>query len=152
MLVGDEVTNVTLKIVRGEKKRGVVDIMLESRFAGKIAATFQAKEQGITGMIVSDNSETKADMEKRLDEIIKAMGEDAEVKVAYVKDLDLVQFSSAISSRGTRDAASDLAEGNASTKSGEQKAVTENTTYEVQTTRLYRIAESFIKTIKEIYK
>lgn len=148
VLVGDEVTNVTLKIVRGVEKRGVVDIMLESQFAGKIAATFQAKEHGITGMIVSDRSETRDDIEKRLDEILGGLGEYAEVRVAYMKDLDLVQFSNG----GSAKIQNDLAEGRATAKSMEQNEIAENAEFEVQTTRLYRIAESFIKTVKQIYK
>ena len=150
VLVGDEVTNVTLKIVRGVEKRGVVDIMLESKFAGKIAATFQAKEHGVTGMIASDRSETKDDMEKRLDEIIGGLGEEAEVRVAYVKDLNLIQFSNSSSSKG--ETVNDLAEGKSTAKTTEQNESPENTEYEVQTTRLYRIAESFIKVVKQIYK
>ena len=150
VLVGDEVTNVTLKIVRGVEKRGVVDIMLESKFAGKIAATFQAKEHGVTGMIASDRSETKDDMEKRLDEIIGGLGEEAEVRVAYVKDLNLMQFLNGSSLKG--ETVNDLAEGKSTAKTTEQNEATENTEYEVQTTRLYRIAESFIKVVKQIYK
>ena len=154
VLVGDEVTNVTLKIVRGVEKRGVVDIMLESRFSGKIAATFQAKEKGISGVIATDRSETKEDMTARLDEILGALQEDAtEVKVAYIPDLDLTHFSNAIVSKGHADSAIDALEGKVSAgKASEEEAVTDNADYEVQTKRLYRIAESFIKTIKEVYK
>ena len=150
VLVGDEVTNVTLKIVRGVEKRGVVDIMLESKYAGKIAATFQAKEHGITGMIVSDRNETKEDMEERLADIISGLGEEAEVHVAYMKDLNLMQFSNGAVEKG--DMLNDLAEGKSTAKSVEQKETLENGAFEVQTTRLYRIAESFIKVIKQNYK
>ena len=150
VLVGDEVTNVTLKIVRGAQKRGIVDIVLESQFAGKIAATFQAKENGISGMIASDRIEAKEDLEKRLSEIASGLGEEAELRVAYVKDLNLTQFSNTGLTKG--EVANDLAEGNATAKSKEQTESAQNADYEVQTTRLYRIAESFIKTIKQIYK
>lgn len=152
VLVGDEVTNVTLKIVRGVEKRGVVDILLESQFAGKIAATFQAKKQGITGMIASDRNETKADMEERLSEIISGLGEEAEVKVAYVKDLNLMQFSGAGLAKGISESANDFAEARGTAQSTEMLEDAENADYEVQTTRLYRIAESFIKVIKQLYK
>ena len=46
----------------------------------------------------------------------------------------------------------DLAEGFSTAKSQADNVSEQNTDYEVQTTRLYRIAESFIKTIKQIYK
>ena len=150
VLVGDEITNVTLKIVRGVEKRGVVDIMLESQLSGKIAATFQAKEHGISGMIASDNYETKEDMEKRLDEIISGLGEDANVHVSYMKDLNLMKFLNGVSEKG--ESVNDLAEGRTTAKSIEQNEIMDNAEYEVQTSRLYRIAESFIKVVKQIYK
>lgn len=52
-------TNVSLKIVRGVETKGIVDIMLESEMSGKIAATFQAKEEGISGLVVTDKQETR---------------------------------------------------------------------------------------------
>ena len=52
-------TNVSLKIVRGVETKGIVDIMLESEMSGKIATTFQAKEEGISGLVVTDKQETK---------------------------------------------------------------------------------------------
>ena len=138
VLVGDEITNVTLKIVRGVEKRGVVDIMLESKFAGKIAATFQALEKGISGVIATDNRETQESMTASLGNIINALSEeDAKVKVAYIKDLDLTHFTNALVTSENQDSAIDQVD----------EAV-----YEVQTTRLYRIAESFIKVVRENYK
>ena len=47
VMVNDELMNVSVKIVRGVDKKGIVDIMMESELRGKIAATFQAKEDGI---------------------------------------------------------------------------------------------------------
>ena len=46
--------NVSVKIVRGVDKKGIVDIMMESELRGKIAATFQAKEDGIHGLVATD--------------------------------------------------------------------------------------------------
>jgi len=144
VLVGDEVTNVTLKIVRGVEKRGVVDIMLESQLAGKIAATFQAKEKGISGMIATDNADTKADMEQRINLFSEALQEketeDVDVKVAYIPDLDLNHFSTAVGLKDT----SGIAE--------KTEAPADADAYQVQTTRLYRMAEAFIRVVKETYK
>lgn len=144
VLVGDEVTNVTLKIVRGVEKRGFVDIILESQLSGKIAATFQAKEKGISGMIATDNQDTKEDMLKRLDQFVKAVqGEDiqsADIKVAYITDLDLNHFSNMVVSKDIADVAD------------KKEASADTDAYRIQTTRLYRMAEAFIHTVKEIYK
>ncbi|MBR5565419.1 MAG: hypothetical protein IKW08_04550 [Roseburia sp.] len=144
VLVGDEVTNVTLKIVRGVEKRGMVDILLESQLSGKIAATFQAKEKGISGMIATDNPDTKDDMLKRLDQFAKALqGEDiesADIKVAYITDLDLNHFSNTPVSKDSADVA------------GKTEASADTDAYQIQTTRLYGLAEAFIRVVKEIYK
>lgn len=144
VLVGDEVTNVTLKIVRGVEKRGMVDIMLESQLSGKIAATFQAKEKGISGMIATDNPDTKDDMLKRLDQFAKALqGEDiesADIKVAYITDLDLNHFSNTPVSKDSADVA------------GKTEASADTDASQIQTTRLYGMAEAFIRVVKEIYK
>ena len=51
VMVNDELMNVSVKIVRGVDKKGIVDIMMESELRGKIAATFQAKEDGIHGLV-----------------------------------------------------------------------------------------------------
>lgn len=144
VLVGDEVTNVTLKIVRGVEKRGMVDIVLESQLSGKIAATFQAKEKGISGMIATDNPDTKDDMLKRLDQFVKALrGEDiesADINVAYIKDLDLNHFSNMAVSKDSADV------------TGKTEASADTDAYQIQTTRLYGMAEAFIRVVKEIYK
>lgn len=144
VLVGDEVTNVTLKIVRGVEKRGMVDILLESQLSGKIAATFQAKEKGISGMIATDNPDTKDDMLKRLDQFAKALqGEDiesADIKVAYITDLDLNHFSNTPVSKDSADVA------------GKAEASADTDASQIQTTRLYGMAEAFIRVVKEIYK
>ena len=144
VLVGDEVTNVTLKIVRGVEKRGMVDIILESQLSGKIAATFQAKEKGISGMIATDNPDTKDDMLKRLDQFAKALqGEDiesADINVAYITDLDLNHFSNMTVSKDSADVI------------GKAEASADTDAYQIQTTRLYGMAEAFIRVVKEIYK
>ena len=144
VLVGDEITNVTLKIVRGVEKCGMVDVILESQLSGKIAATFQAKEKGISGMIATDNPDTKDDMLKRLNQFAKALqGEDiesADIKVAYITDLDLNHFSNTMVVKEGADVL------------GKTEAPADTDAYQIQTTRLYGMAESFIRVVREIYK
>ena len=126
VLVGDEVTNITLKIVNGVEKRGRVDILLESRISGKIAATFQAKEHRILGTIVTDDAHTKEGMLQQLETFKNAIVEKEEefdLKVAFMKDIDLNQF-----------------------------IVQQRTEEQISNTRLYRIAESFIRVVKEYYE
>lgn len=145
VLVGDEVTNVTLKIVHGVEKRGMVDIMLETQFAGKIAATFQASETGISGMIATSDIRTGEAMTEQADQLASALqnGEDVtvDIKTVHVPNLDLNHFSNTATAR-EKDEVSEP-----------EKEASENTdAYKVQTTHLYKIAETFIQAVKETYK
>lgn len=136
VLVSDGVVNVSLKIVRGVDKKGVVDIMMESELRGKIAATFQAKEQGIQGLIATEQQETKALLEEQSEALTESLGEEAvELRYAHISDLDLNQFSMGMFG----------VDANA-----QSDAPQEGEAYQVQTTRLYQIAESFIKQMREV--
>ena len=55
----DGVTGMKLSIVRGEDKKGLVDIFLEDKKCGRVAAYFEAKENSVSAMIVTDNEQTK---------------------------------------------------------------------------------------------
>ena len=48
-----------LRIVRGEDKKGLVDIFLEDKKCGRVAAYFEAKENSVSAMIVTDDEQTK---------------------------------------------------------------------------------------------
>ncbi|MCI8390705.1 MAG: hypothetical protein HFI35_08510 [Roseburia sp.] len=136
VLVQDGVVNVSLKIVRGADKKGIVDVMMESGLRGKIAATFQAKAHGIKGFVASENPETEKLLKEHADELTAALGEEAEMSYAGIRDLDLDQFSSGVFGI------------NAKTQTEETDAETED--YQVQTTRLYHIAETFIRQLREV--
>lgn len=136
VLTGDGVVNVSLKIVRGVDKKGVVDIMMESELRGKIAATFQAKDQGIQGFVATEWQDTKALLEGQSDAFKESLGEEeVELCYAHISDLDLNQFSMGMFGA------------NAAVQSD---APQESEAYQVQTTRLYQIAESFIKQMREV--
>lgn len=136
--VNDELLNVSLKIVRGVDKKGVVDITMESNMHGKIAATFQAKEEGLNGFVAAENRETKELLEESVQQLAKLLTENenlsTDIHCAYVNDLDLNHFSNAVL-------------GNEASSATEENSSREN--YKIQTARLYHIAESFIRTIKE---
>lgn len=138
VLVNDEMMNVSVKIVRGVDKKGIVDIMMESELRGKIAATFQAKRNDISGLIATDNSETKQLFEQELEALTEALSKEGEevsdIHCAYIEDLDLNHFSMGM--YGVE----------AGSETGADK---ESESYKVQTSRLYHIAERFIKNIKE---
>ena len=149
VLVGDKVTNVSLKIVRGVETKGIVDIMLESEMSGKIAATFQAKEEGISGLVVTDKQETRDLLADQMGFLASAIQESDGEQV----DLDLNHFSGVASGKSgnvtfVNDSAASTKE--AVDKEGQStEGKKEDSVYKVQTARLYHIAEAFLKTIRE---
>lgn len=138
VLVSDGIVNVSLKIVRGSDKKGVVDIMLESELRGKIAATFQAKQDGISGFVAASEKDTRELLAEGTDALADQLKEeetDIKIHCAHIKDLEFSHFSMGLFGVDA-DSATD---GNSNDEN-----------YKVQTARLYHIAESFIRTIKEV--
>lgn len=139
---GDSVTGVSLKVVRGKKEKGLVDIMFEGGRMGKVAAAFRAQENRLSGMIAVSDEETQKLLEDRLDELevmLQDSGadkEDADIKVAYVSDLSLSHYQIVGISREM--------------KMKESGELAENADNPIQTRRLYHIAESFIQLVQEL--
>lgn len=132
VLVGGEVTNISLKIVRGTKKKGMVEIMFETAKAGKVAASIEAKEKGVSGFVAVDRLDTKKILESHISDITRGFGEEqSDLQIAYVSKLNFSRFSS-------------------HSASGYKSEESEEEMYEVQTKRLYQIAESFIENVKEL--
>ncbi len=147
VLVNGEVTNVELKIVRGTKKKGMVDIMMDINRMGKVAAKFEAKEKGISGLIASDQKDTREFLAEHLglfsETIQEQDGESVDLSCAFVQNLDLDRFSSSVEKTETGfQLEASQGEKTQEKSSGED--------YEIQTSRLYHMAESFIRVIKEI--
>lgn len=136
VMVSDGVVNVSLKIVRGVDKKGTVDIMMESGLRGKIAATFQAKEEGITGLVATDHQDTRQLLEESAAGLLSALGDEAvSMNYVYSQEFDMNRFSSGMYGIHAEDS------------KAESK---ESESYQVQTARLYHIAESFIRTIRDV--
>lgn len=137
VMVNDELMNVSVKIVRGVDKKGIVDIMMESELRGKIAATFQAKEDGIHGLVATDSEETAELFQEQVQNLMDSLGGEnddvTELHCAHIKDLDLNHFSMGAFGVDAKD---------------ETVASEDSDTYRVQTSRLYGIAEHFIKAVK----
>lgn len=142
VMVNDELMNVSVKIVRGVDKKGIVDIMMESELHGKIAATFQAKEDGIHGLIATDSEET-AELFKGqtldLSDLLGGENDDVtELHCAHIPDLDLNHFSMGAFGVDAKE----------ETQLSDSQKAENRDTYRVQTSRLYGIAEHFIKAVK----
>lgn len=164
---GDSVTGVSLKIVRGEKKKGAVDILFESSAMGKVAASFEAKSSSVSGMIAVEDPQTAQTLREHLEAFTEAVkqGPDAaeesvDINVAYVEDLSLAHYEMVNIRKANVSGASSQNEQTSGAKvndsaMGDSKEATETQTsstagYQVQTSRLYHIAESFIRSIQEL--
>ena len=126
---GEGVTGINLKIVRGKEDKGLVDIFFRGPLMEKVAASFEAKENGVSGVIATTSEETRKLLADNLGLFVEKMnqdgGEPIDVKVAYVNDLSAWQL-----------------EKNTLPEQGESTPV--------QTKRLYHIAESFIQTVSDL--
>lgn len=126
---GDSVTGISLKIVRGKENKGLVDIFFRGALMDKVAASFEAKEDRISGVIATTDEETQKLLSENLGLFVEKMqaenNEPIDVRVAYVEDLSMWQFEKSTLS-----------------ETGEKSPV--------QTKRLYHIAESFIQTVSEL--
>lgn len=143
VMVNDELMNVSVKIVRGVDKKGIVDIMMESELRGKIAATFQAKEDGIHGLIATDSEETAELFKGQTQDLSDLLGGEnddvTELHCAHIPDLDLNHFSMGAFGVDAKE----------ETQLSDSQKAENRDTYRVQTSRLYGIAEHFIKAVKE---
>ena len=126
---GDGVSGVSLKVIRGEKDKGLIDIFFRGAMMEKVAASFEAKENGISGVIATTDEETRQYLAENLNQLIGRMQEGNEeaidVTVTRVDNLSAWQF-----------------EKNTLSEQGEATSV--------QTKRLYHIAESFIQTVSDL--
>ena len=121
----DGVTGMKLSIVRGEDKKGLVDIFLEDKKCGRVAAYFEAKENSVSAMIVTDDEQTKKLFEDNIT-MFEAGISDGEQRVRI--DVALEHDISAKESKMSDNETKKQLDGSES----------------VQTTRLYHIAEQFI--------
>lgn len=131
----DGVTGMKLSIVRGEDKKGLVDIFLEDKKCGRVAAYFEAKENSVSAMIVTDDEQTKKLFEDNIT-MFEAGISDGEQRVRI--DVALEHDISA-----KEPMASD-------TKSATESEKKPDGSERVQTTRLYHIAEQFIVNVQRM--
>lgn len=127
----DGVTGMKLRIVRGEDKRGLVDIFLEDKKCGRVAAYFEAKENSVSAMIVTDDEQTKKLFEDNIT-MFEAGISDGEQRVRI--DVALEHDISAKESKMSDNETKKQLDGSES----------------VQTTRLYHIAEQFIVNVQRV--
>ena len=133
VLIADEMTNVQLKIVRGKKTRGMVDVLFETEKLGKVAARFTVTEQRLEGFVSSDRADTLEMLKQKEDQLFgeSAGNADKHTQMEYSlqQNLSLSDFT-----KGRKNQPDPK-------QSGED--------YQVQTRDLYAMAKAFIETVKQ---
>lgn len=135
----DGVTGMKLRIVRGEDKKGLVDIFLEDKKCGRVAAFFEAKENSVSAMIVTDDEQTKKLFEDNIT-MFEAGISDGEQRVRI--DVALEHDISAKESK--------MSDMKSNTESDNETKKQLDGSESVQTTRLYHIAEQFIVNVQRV--
>lgn len=135
----DGVTGMKLSIVRGEDKKGLVDIFLEDKKCGRVAAFFEAKENSVSAMIVTDDEQTKKLFEDNIT-MFEAGISDGEQRVRI--DVALEHDISAKESK--------MSDMKSNTESDNETKKQLDGSESVQTTRLYHIAEQFIVNVQRV--
>lgn len=135
----DGVTGMNLRIVRGEDKKGLVDIFLEDKKCGRVAAFFEAKENSVSAMIVTDDEQTKKLFEDNIT-MFEAGISDGEQRVRI--DVALEHDISAKESK--------MSDMKSNTESDNETKKQLDGSESVQTTRLYHIAEQFIVNVQRV--
>ena len=135
----DGVTGMKLSIVRGEDKKGLVDIFLEDKKCGRVAAYFEAKENSVSAMIVTDDEQTKKLFEDNITTFESGIS-DGEQSVHI--DVALEHDISAKESK--------MSDMKSNTESDNETKKQLDGSERVQTTRLYHIAEQFIVNVQRV--
>lgn len=135
----DGVTGMKLRIVRGEDKKGLVDIFLEDKKCGRVAAYFEAKENSVSAMIVTDDEQTKKLFEDNIT-MFEAGISDGEQRVRI--DVALEHDISAKESK--------MSDMKSNTESDNETKKQLDGGESVKTTRLYHIAEQFIVNVQRV--
>lgn len=138
VLVQGETCNVSLKIVRGEEKKGLVDIVFETDRLGRVAAQLRAGKEKISGYIAAEAKETTALFESYAKEWENLFAQEPgqEVSISYM--------TGEIKKDGIRHNTEDFSE---NPDKPEEKNPSDT---EVQTKTLYGMAESFLKAVKSL--
>lgn len=149
---GDTVSGISLKIVRGKEDKGLVDIFFRGKLMGKVAASFEAKEQGVSGTLAVSDEETRKLLAEHLpllaDSINEEGTEEVDLRIVCIPDLSSEQFEMTALRKEERMKGDKKISGDSSEEESENSKIEEKNP--VQTKRLYQIAESFIQLIGEL--
>jgi len=145
-MIGDEVTGVTLKLVKGTGKKGLIDILFETERLGKVAISLEAKknetsgENELSGIVVSDYRSTLQEIESN-----KIFGEN--VSLVFSDKLNLNRVLAKISDERSRVSETTTSETSEYGMPGTENEENETT---LSTEEMYTLAKEIMDSIKKM--
>lgn len=129
ILVGDDVSVMNLKIVRGDEDKGTISISMEADKIGKIAVKLRVSQKSITGHIITQQEELQNHFNKLETSLSKEIDGEPVIEINYIS-----------SDRINQDSYQNL--------SLEREGKEEN---ELQTVKLYQVAKAFVTNIQRMF-
>ena len=133
VLVGDSLTNVSLKIVHGEKKKGLIGIGFETENLGKVSVEMQVTSEGVKGKLEAEKKEALSGFEQVEKEMDKTIAQ-----ILGIDELQLIK-------KDKVDLSSILSQNENSIENS-----TKNQTESVTTQQLYQLAKSFLTYLSKV--
>jgi hypothetical protein len=141
IMVADQAGNMTLKIVRGEEQKGLVDIALDMNALGRIRAAFRCDGETVSGTISTDSNATRTALSEQAGAFASAMqqatGMGVSFQFGWTREVDI---NSIYQQENKMELPLKQEEGKEEETDGAQ----------VQTKVLYGVARSFIEMFQEV--
>ena len=127
MNIKGEITSVNLKIYHNASQTGKVAVTFDTEKLGRVAAEFDVTTNRVSGMVVYDNKQEKADLEqleKNMKEGLSVDGQkQVQISLVHAKSVDLNKFG--------------------------QDRVMDDESEKLSTVELYQTAKAFLTALKE---
>ena len=141
VLVADQYGTMQLRIMKGQDKKGLVELSFLSEKLGNMRAAFQYEQGFVTGSVATDNADTREKLAGLSHDLIDAMqagaGVPVDVQVLQENNIEPVDLFENI--RNTENDAVDESTLSRAEQAQEYMA----------TSRLFSLARAFIKTVSE---
>ncbi|MGN0482208.1 MAG: DUF6240 domain-containing protein [Lachnospiraceae bacterium] len=84
VLVGGELTDVSLKIVRGKEEKGKLEVFFDSPQLGKVAMQMKVSEKKVDGLITAEDEKTLQLLVEQREKLQQQLGSDRDCELRFV--------------------------------------------------------------------
>lgn len=129
IMVGDSVSVMSLKIVRGEEEKGIISIAMDTEETGKLTAKLQVSQESISGYISTQNTEVLEKLKELETALTEQIEGEKELVINYIPNdftkTEIYQKQEIVAdSQGEND---------------------------LQTAQLYQVAKAFVTNIQKMF-